>query len=57
MGFAKSAGLAQEPLINAYGNPADAGVVHDDFTLLTDSSMYKPTDANPLFAGNLTDLF
>jgi len=57
MGFAKSAGLAQEPLINAYGNPADAGVVHDDFTLLTDSSMYKPTDANPLLAGNLTDLF
>jgi len=40
MGFSKSAGLSQEPLIELYGNPADGGVVKDDPSLMSDSSVY-----------------
>lgn len=40
MGFSKSAGLSQDPLIEIYGNPADGGVVKDDSSLMSDSSIY-----------------
>lgn len=58
MGFAKSDGLAQEPLINAYGNPEDGGIVHDDVLLMSDSSMFKPNkDVNPLLAEPLSTFY